>query len=90
MHAPWASSATEVVGFGRGSDLPLSAAGLLLSPCAGLYLMMCCWKGVALLRGWCDSKHPGHQQLVGTGKRQMGLAPCIPSAARGEHLASSR
>lgn len=71
VYALQASSATEVLGFGRwfrnGSDLHLSAAGLLFSPCAGLYPMMCCRKGVALLRGQCDSKHPGHQQLVGTG-----------------------
>lgn len=56
------------VGFGKwlGADLPFSAAGLF-SPYAGLYLMMYCRKGVAFLRGWCDTKHPGYQQLVEAG-----------------------
>lgn len=76
VHALWASSAAEVVGFGKwfgkGSDLPLSAGRPLFSPYAGLYPMMSCRKGVALLRGCCDNKHPGHQQLVETGTGRWG------------------
>lgn len=76
VDAVQASSAAEVVGFrrwfGKESDLCLSASRLLFSLCTGINSMICCRKGVALLRGWCDSKHPGHQQLVGTGAGRWG------------------